>query len=102
MLPGFSGHLVSEAYLDTWRADAAAGDRSLEQIRRDLLKWWTRSADLGPASAPRALLQSRAAPLLAALGFEPPVDIMAIDTSMVATVPCNQRHECRGQPVVLV
>jgi len=103
MLPGFSGHLVSEAYLEVeGRADAAAVDRSLEQIRRDLLKRWTRSADLGPASAPRALLQSRADPLLAALGFEPPVDIMAIDTSLVATVPCNQRHECRGQPVVLV
>src|SRR5882672_3730779 len=65
MLPGFSGHLVSEAYLEVeGRADAAAVDRSLEQIRRDLLKRWTRSADLGPASAPRALLQSRAEPLV--------------------------------------
>jgi hypothetical protein len=99
-MPGFNGHLVSEAYLDAaCLADVSADGRLLEQIRRDLLVWRTRAAVLGPASAPRALLQDGAEPLLAALGFEAPADIGAIDARgvlLAATVPTG------GLPVTLV
>ena len=98
MLPGFSGHLVSEAFLEAawpW-AGEPTGDRSFERMRRDLMKWRARAADLGPATAARTLLQDRAQPLVTALGFDAPADVEAIDSSLVATIPCG------GRPVTLV
>src|SRR5262245_57882595 len=100
MLPGFNGHLVSEAYLEALTpASTASGGalaHAVELTPRELLKCPARSAHLGPAAAPRALLQDRAAPLVQALGFDPPTDIVAIDGSLVATMTAG------GQPVTLV
>src|SRR5262245_41665186 len=100
VLPGFNGHLVSEAYLEALTpASAASGgalEPSVDRIHRDLVKWRARSVRLGPASAPRTLLQDRAAPLVHALGFDPPTDIVAIDGSLAATMTVE------GQPVTLV
>jgi hypothetical protein len=99
VLPGFNGDLVSEAYVEAASlAAAAAVERPLEQLRRDLLAWRMRAAALGPASAPRALLQDGAVPLLAALGFDAPADIAPVDArgALAATVPTG------GLPVTLV
>src|SRR5262245_17561973 len=96
MLPGFSGHLVSEAFLEAASPASEPAGRSLERIGRDLGKWRAGTGALGPASPTRAILQNRAAPLLAALGFEPPADIEGVDTTLVATVACH------GRPIALV
>src|SRR5262245_2198914 len=97
MLPGLSGHLVSEAFLEATSPapGETPGDRSLEGIRRDLTRLRA-DADVGPAPAARGLLQERARPLLTALGFDAPADIQAIDSSLVATIASG------GWPVTLV
>jgi Eco57I restriction-modification methylase len=100
MLPGFNGHLVSEAYLESLAPlGASAAGRSepaIDRVHRDLVTWRMRTTDLGPASASRTLLQDRAAPLFAALGFDPPTDIDTIDSSVVATVAAL------GQPITVI
>jgi hypothetical protein len=100
MLPGFKGHLVSEAYLEALTPGAVPSGGGLDgqaaRIHGNLLKWRARSVDLGPAAAVRTLLQDRAAPLTRALGFEPPTAILAIDSSLVATLTGG------SQPVTLV
>jgi len=60
MLPGFRGHLVSEAYLEETLLAIRAGDAApLDALRRDLFAWRSRSSEVGPASTPRTLLQVR-------------------------------------------
>ncbi|OLE78388.1 MAG: hypothetical protein AUF76_19165 [Acidobacteria bacterium 13_1_20CM_2_65_9] len=86
MLPGFHGHLVSEAYLEAaLPAIVSSGGTSLDSLRRDLVAWRSRSSEAGPASTPRALLQVRAAPLFAALGFESLVHVESADASLIVT-----------------
>src|SRR6185295_2938742 len=87
MLAGFNGHLVSEAYLEGGSTTVLPiGDRSIETTRGGLSAWRARSSEVGPACAPRRLLEDRAVPLLAALGFDPPTAVSAADGSLVATV----------------
>ena len=93
MLPGFDGRLVSSAFVETWLpplADAA----DLE--RRALLAWRAGCGMLGPSSTTRALLQTGAAPLAAAFGFEPPADIEAVGSVLAATLRTD------GRPVALL
>ena len=55
MLPGFSGHLISEFFLERCGADAPAGHAQgapAERVRRELAAWRTRCRGLGPASFP--------------------------------------------------
>src|SRR5262245_20381782 len=97
MLPGFSGHLVSEAFLDAaCRLEGSADIVPLGAARRRLLQWRAGALDVGPASSPRALLEDRARPLLTALGFASPADIEAVEAGLVATVA----HD--GRSVLLV
>src|SRR5262245_6122160 len=96
MLPGFSGHLVAEAFLESVSPGEPAGRRPFEQARCDLLTWRARALDVGPSSSLRALLQDRASPLLAALGFSPPADVEDADARLIATVTGG------GRPVLLV
>ena len=66
---------MSEAFLEAqW-----PGGRALSHTHHDLNGWRVRTAGLGPASSPRALLQSAAAPLLVALGFDSPSDVEATE-----------------------
>jgi hypothetical protein len=89
MLPGFGGHLVSEFFIESrLAAGAGAGERDefdavrAEAVRRQLARWRRGSRSLGPASSVRALLESGAAPLVDALGFDPPAFINQIEPSL--------------------
>lgn len=89
MLPGFGGHLVSEFFIESRLAGgvgAAAGDEldaaRAEAVRRRVARWRKGSRSLGPASSVRALLESGAAPLVDALGFDPPSLVNQIEPSV--------------------
>ena len=84
MVPGLGGHLVSEVFLETLLStpDALDGDRArgrLAYLRRQC-------ASLGPATSPRALLETAAAPMVDLIGFEPPTDIATVDRVVAATI----------------
>ncbi len=88
MLSGFSGHLVSESFLEqeltSARADAATPDAA--QVRQRLMRWHRSFGWLGPASTVRAVLESAAAPLADVLGFDGPTSIEFIDPVLIATL----------------
>ena len=57
MLPGFSGHLVSEFFLERHLSEQSREtDRSVSR-RRELVEWRKRCQALGPASSLRALFE---------------------------------------------
>jgi hypothetical protein len=71
VIPGFSGDLVSHAYLEQ-QLLAAAG-RRLPVPERPLARWWRQvTRALGPASSARSVLDVGLAPLLECLGHERP------------------------------
>ena len=77
MLPGFSGQLVSESFLESRLAAGAEPFDGAEagRVRRRLASWRRRCQSLGPASSVRSLFELGAAPLVEALGFDPPRNI---------------------------
>jgi len=86
-LPGVSGHLLSTTFL----ADQIAPDpRADERSRRELVAWRSRCASLGPATAPRGLMQGAAAPLCELLGFDRPSEIDVV--AGVAAASIRHRH----------
>jgi Eco57I restriction-modification methylase len=95
MLPAITGHLLSGAFIQT-KLPAFEIPADIDRIRRTLVAWRARCALLGPASTPRALMQAAAAPLCAALGFDPPAAIEAADPGVAATL-C-----ARGRAVALL
>src|SRR3989442_7419374 len=88
MLPGFSGHLVSESFLEqeltSTRVEPATDDARF--ARQRLTRWHRSFGWLGPASTVRALLESAAAPLVDVLGFAGPTAIEFIDPVLIATL----------------
>src|SRR2546423_2974549 len=84
MLPGFRGHLLSEAFLEHEASSAA--DPELEQFQRAMIAWRAASRHLGPASSARTLLQAGAAPLVAALGFDVPSQVVTLGSELAATI----------------
>jgi hypothetical protein len=83
-MPGVTGHLLSAAFIE---AELLYGEsRDVEFAWRQLTAWRAACAMLGPASTPRALLQSAAAPLCAALGFDPPTAVEVLEHSVGATI----------------
>lgn len=89
MLPGIAGHLLSSAFIDhQLPAILASGDA--ERVHRDLVAWRRSCAMLGPASTPRAILQS-AAPLFVALGFDPAEQIETCQAALAATLRSGAR-----------
>ena len=98
MLPGFSGYLVSESFLEeeltsTGRQLATADAASVRQRFTD----WHRSFGwLGPASTVRALFEGAAAPLAGLLGFAGPWAIETVDPVLIATLQSG------SDPVLLV
>ena len=84
MLPGFSGHLVSESFLERHLARPAAADAS--RTRRALADWRRRSSALGPASGLRTLFESGAGPLAVALGLAHPFAVEQRGDAITATV----------------
>jgi Eco57I restriction-modification methylase len=95
MLPGFGGHLVSEAFLEEWlRAANADQLPSIDHFRRDVVRACSAAADVGPATSLRGLLHAAAVPLVSALGFDVPVQIESTPHFVVATL----RHSAHSRP----
>jgi hypothetical protein len=90
MLTGVDGHLLSGAFIER-RLSTIDDSASLERVRRDLMAWRARCTMLGPASTPRALLQTGATPLFAALGFEPPAQVELSGPGLAATLRSTGR-----------
>jgi hypothetical protein len=97
MLPGFSGHLLSEQYLED-RLDCDSRDLAdrRRSARQALAAWRRTTAALGPASSVRGVFDVGAEPFLAALGFGHARNVEAADGTVVATI-CTE-----GGPVVLI
>ena len=89
MLPGIEGHLLSHALIEQDVA-TTADSPDAETAHRELILWRQRYARLGPATTPRTLLQA-AAPLFAALGFEPARHIEQVDPGIAATLTYGAR-----------
>ena len=66
MLAGFSGHLISESFLEE-RLPLAGGSAIASALRT----WRGACAELGPASSLRSMLETAALPLARVLGFTP-------------------------------
>jgi hypothetical protein len=90
MLPGFSGHLLSGAFVERHVA-AIAASSDAERVRRELVSWRAGCTAIGPASTPRSILQSAAAPFCAALGFDPPAAVEPADATLAATIRADGR-----------
>ena len=85
MLAGFSGHLVSEQFLEQCLAE---GDGHIDPgaCAQTLRQWRATQHSLGPASSLRAMLEAGAAPLACALGFGAADDVQPSDTTIAATL----------------
>lgn len=87
MLPGFSGHLVSEFFLESeMRATAPYDPAIVHAARQRLLAWRQSIAWLGPASSVRTLFERAALPLVEALGFDRTDGVDIAGSIVVATV----------------
>ena len=98
MLPGFSGHLVSEHFLENAIETIASpsDDEGVALARTRLVRWRQECEWLGPATAVQTLFEAAATPLAVALGFEPPSRLERTHGRIAATILSGAR------PVVLV
>src|SRR3989304_4905399 len=96
MLPGFSGHLISESFLERCLSEEPRQGNGANLLRYRLTVCRGRSQSLGPASSLRALLEEGAAPFVRELGCGHPADVEALKDARVATMS----SECG--PVALV
>jgi hypothetical protein len=85
MLSGFGGHLLSESYLERC-LEQHAPVVDVDRTRRELSAWRARCRALGPASALRSMLEIGAEPLLAALGYGKPSDVLAQPGTWISTI----------------
>ena len=89
MLPGIDGQLLSGAFVEhVWPAMPESPEAG--RARRELMAWRAGCAMLGPSSAARTILQT-AAPLFAALGFEPAGQMEVADAVVAATLRSGGR-----------
>ena len=98
MLPGLSGHLVSDAVLERAVVDAvpALAAPGLESGRARLGRWRHLCRWLGPASTVPSLFEAAAAPLVDALGFDVPSRVERAGGCVLATIHAGP------EPVVLL
>src|SRR5436190_1629455 len=86
LLPGFGGHLISEAFLEeALRTIDGDGRHAAERFRGELIQWRRRCAILGPAASVRTILHVGATPLFVALGFDAPIQIEPADHRLAAS-----------------
>jgi hypothetical protein len=98
VLPGFSGHLVSEFFLER-RLRHNPLDMRTDALRRTLNDWRRRCRTLGPASSVRAVFETGAEPFVNALGFARSGPIAQVDLrgeALAATIRAGT------EPVVLI
>ena len=96
MLPGFSGHLVSEVVLERHLEDGQSSGFGGPALHRDLPEWQKRRRGLGPASSVRALWETAAEPLFRALGFTAIGHVTILGDAAVTTLSGG------GPPVALL
>ena len=84
MLQGFSGHLISEAFLEG--AIAAEPSEAIVRALKGLASWRQHTWELGPASSLRAMLNAGAEPLAARLGFESVSETVLRERALAATM----------------
>ncbi len=94
MLPGYSGQLVSELFLEA-QLGQLMGHHA--QLDRRLLEWQRSAGRFGPASSVRALFESAAVPLLRALGFDYPSGTRLADGVVAARFPADAGTERGGR-----
>ncbi|HEV3141095.1 MAG TPA: N-6 DNA methylase, partial [Vicinamibacterales bacterium] len=96
MLAGFGGQLVAEAFLEQQLQSACldTGRVACATAWRDV------SAAIGPSSSTRALLHAAADPLLTALGFATPCDV--VDTGSVAAATIQSTDGVGSRIALLV
>ena len=86
MIAGFSGGLISHAYLEE-RVLPAIDGAQMAAFERPLMRWWQLvSRSLGPASSPRAIFDVAVVPLLELLGHDRPAAAPAVD-GLIAPLP---------------
>jgi len=104
MLPGFSGHLISEIFLEGYLTTSGGSTAADAVARRRLIEWRRRCQSLGPASSVRAILGIGAEGLARVLGFSAPAHIEALNHAVVATlfVPSTPLWAVPSRPVALV
>ncbi len=85
MLPGFSGHLISESFLERCLESSLASGSS-EPGRHRLSRCRERASSLGPASSLRALLEAGATPFFRELGFVGPIGVESLKSTLAATL----------------
>jgi hypothetical protein len=90
MLPGFAGHLISEAFLEGHLSDGPSANpdqaAAAARARRHLAGWQHARASMGSASSLRTMLAVGAEPLAAAFGFDSVADVAPFDSAMAATL----------------
>ena len=85
MLTGFSGHLISESFLEQLLVQTPPAT-ALRAARADLVRWRSACQALGPASSLRALLEAGAEPFARALGFSGVRQVEASKGTIAATL----------------
>ena len=86
MTLGLTGHLLSASFLESRLRAPDAGGPEHARGWRDLAALRRRTASLGPASSPRALLDAGATPLLEGIGLGAPRDVEIAGRLLTATV----------------
>ena len=84
MITGFSGHLISEQFLE--QRIACLPDRRLTAFQTEFRKCRESQQRLGPASTVRALLESAAVPIVNTLGFRVVADVEVLEDTAIATL----------------
>jgi hypothetical protein len=111
MLPGVSGHLISESFLESQLIEsgmAHTGDvnqAEAKRLRRRLTAWRRRSRWLGPASSVGAMLEIAVAPLVEMLGFGLPANIADPIGNVIGNIGAPPLGGCMrsgSQPIALV
>jgi hypothetical protein len=94
-LPGFGGHLIGHSFLashaDGFSTDLIETPSQCARVLRSIA-----TSQLGPASAPRAILESAVIPLLTSLGFDEFRGIELLHTGLTVTA------RARGRPVAVL
>jgi hypothetical protein len=86
VIAGFSGGLISHAYLEE-RVLPGIDRARLGVFERQLVRWWQRAARaLGPASSTRAIFDVAAVPLVELLGHDRPAGVPAAG-GVIAPLP---------------
>lgn len=96
MLPGYSGQLLSELFLQSRLPPPGAGPTDAE---RRLLEWRRAARTLGPATGVRALFEASAVPLLRAVGLTRTAGVRFAGDVLVATVSADAAAAHGGSPV---